>query len=323
MEFRHAPVMPAEALHYLAPRPGGIYVDGTLGGGGHSRLILDASAPDGILYAFDRDRAALAAAGERLAGFGARFNPFHANFAAMAELLEGAGVSGIDGFLLDLGVSSHQLDTAERGFSFQTDAPLDMRMDTGSGPTAAELVNGLPEAELSRIIREYGEERWAQRIARFIVAARTEAPVTTTGRLVDIIKGAVPRGAWEERLHPATRTFQALRIAVNDELGSLARGLAAAVGLLRPGGRGVVISFHSLEDRIVKHTFRGLARGCICPREVPYCCCGQTPQVTILTPRAVRPGEAESSANLRSRSARLRAVAKRDQTEREYSYGKR
>jgi len=311
MEFRHAPVMPEEALRFLAPRSGGVYVDGTLGGGGHSQLILEACAPDGILYAFDRDRAALSAAGERLAGFGDRFHPVHGNFAEMAEALRASGVTGINGFLLDLGVSSHQLDTAERGFSFQTDAPLDMRMDTGSGPSAGDLVNELPETELTRIIREYGEERWAQRIARFIVATRTESPVTTTLRLVDIIKGAVPRGAWEERLHPATRTFQALRIAVNDELGSLERGLAAGVGILKPEGRGVVISFHSLEDRIVKLCFRELARGCICPRELPLCGCGHVPEVTILTSRAVRPGETETAANPRARSARLRAVEKR------------
>jgi 16S rRNA (cytosine1402-N4)-methyltransferase len=311
MEFRHAPVMPEEALHFLDPRPGGVYVDGTLGGGGHSRLILEANSPDGILYAFDRDRDALTAAGEHLAEFGDRFRPIHGNFAAMAESLPAAGVTGIDGFLLDLGVSSHQLDTADRGFSFQTDAPLDMRMDTGSGPTAADLVNELPEAELVRIIREYGEERWAQRVARFIVLARTEAPVMTTGRLVDIIKGAIPRGAWEERLHPATRTFQGLRIAVNDELGSLEQGLAAGIRLLQPGGRGVVISFHSLEDRIVKLSFREEARGCICPRELPLCGCGHVPEVTILTRRAVRPGEAETATNPRARSARLRAVEKK------------
>ena len=310
MEFRHAPVMPNETLHFLAPRSGAVYVDGTLGGGGHSRIILEASAPDGVLYAFDRDRAALEAAGKRLAEFGHRFHPVHGNFASMAECLRESGVSEIDGFLLDLGVSSHQLDTADRGFSFQTDAPLDMRMDTANGRTAADLVNELSETELIRIIREYGEDRWAQRIARFIVAARTESPVMTTGRLVDIIKGAIPRGAWEDRLHPATRTFQGLRIAVNDELGSLERGLAAGIGLLRPGGRGVVISFHSLEDRIVKHCFRERARGCICPRELPLCCCGHVPEVTVLTPRAARPGEVETATNLRARSARLRAVEK-------------
>ena len=304
--------MPDETLHFLAPRSGGVYVDGTLGGGGHSRLILEASSPDGILYAFDRDRAALAAAGKRLAGFGARFRPVHGNFADMAELLSVAGVTGIDGFLFDLGVSSHQIDTADRGFSFQVDAPLDMRMDSGAGPTAADLVNGMPEAELARIIREYGEERWALRIARFIVAARAEDPVSTTFRLVDLVKGAIPRGAWEERIHPATRTFQALRIAVNDELGSLERGLAAGISLLKAGGRGVVISFHSLEDRIVKHCFRERARGCICPKELPLCACSHVPEVSILTTRAARPCEEETAANPRSRSARLRAMEKRN-----------
>ena len=311
MDFRHAPVMPEEALQFLAPRSGGVYVDGTLGGGGHSRLILEASAPDGVLYAFDRDQAALAAARERLAGFGDRFRPIHGNFADMAGLLGARGLTGIDGFLLDLGVSSHQLDTADRGFSFQSDAPLDMRMDNGAGLTAADLVNSLPEGELTRILREYGEERWAQRIARFIVSARTETPVTTTLRLVDLVKGAIPRGAWEERLHPATRTFQALRIAVNDELGSLDRGLAAGIRLLKPGGRGVVISFHSLEDRIVKQCFRDRARGCICPKELPLCACGHLPEVSILTTRPVRPEETETAENPRARSARLRAVEKR------------
>ena len=311
MEFRHAPVMPEEALHFLAPRSGGTYVDGTLGGGGHSRLILERSSPDGILYAFDRDRSALGVAGGRLAEFGDRFRPVHGNFATMAEALNDRGVTGIDGFLLDLGVSSHQLDTGERGFSFQTDAPLDMRMDNGSGSTAADLVNGLPEAELIRIIREYGDERWAVRIARFIVEARAQAPVTTTLRLVDIIKGAVPKGAWEERIHPATRSFQALRIATNDELGSLERGRAAGIALLKQEGRGVIISFHSLEDRIVKHSFRELARGCVCPRELPLCVCENLPQVKVLTSRAVRPGEAETATNPRARSARLRAVEKR------------
>lgn len=310
MEFRHVTVMPEEAVRFLAPRPGGIYVDGTLGGGGHSGFILEESSPDGILYAFDRDRAALEAAGERLARFGKRFQPLHANFADMAESLNALGVTGIDGFLLDLGVSSYQIDTPERGFSFQAEAPLNMRMDSEAGPSAADLVNELPESELSRIIREYGEERWAQRIARFIVTARAESPVTTTQRLVDIIKGAIPRRAWEERIHPATRTFQALRIATNDELGSLERGLAAGIGLLKPGGRGVVISFHSLEDRIVKHCFRERAKGCICPRELPVCACNNIPEVMLLTSRAVRPGECEIAVNPRSRSARLRAVEK-------------
>jgi 16S rRNA (cytosine1402-N4)-methyltransferase len=304
------PVLPAEVLRYLVPRPGGTYLDGTLGGGGHATLILEATAPDGVLIGLDRDEQALAAARERLAPFGGRARLFHRNFDDLDALFAEIGIAGLDGFLLDLGVSSHQLDTGERGFSFQQDAPLDMRMDTRSGATAAELVNELPEGELARIIKEYGEERWAKRIADFIVKARGEAPIETTLRLADLVKGAIPRGAWEERLHPATRTFQALRIAVNDELGSLERGMAAALRLLKRGGRGVVISFHSLEDRIVKTTFRSLAQGCTCPRDFPRCVCGTVPQVRVLTGKPVTAGEAELKENPRARSAKLRAVEK-------------
>ncbi len=304
------PVLPAEVLRFLSPKPGRIYLDGTLGGAGHASLILEASTPDGVLIGLDRDEAALAAARDRLAPFGARVRLFHRNFAELADLLAELGIARIDGFLLDLGVSSHQLDSGERGFSFQQDAPLDMRMDTGKGETAAELVNGLTEEELIRIIREYGEERWAKRIASFIVRARAEAPIETTLQLTDLIKGAIPRGAWEERLHPATRTFQALRIAVNDELGSLERGLTAGLSLLKSGGRGVVISFHSLEDRIVKNTFRTLARGCTCPKDFPRCVCGTVPLVRVLTGKPVMAADAEVAINPRARSAKLRAVEK-------------
>jgi 16S rRNA (cytosine1402-N4)-methyltransferase len=308
--FAHLSVLPAEVLQYLAPRSGGVYLDGTLGGGGHAGLILEACGPDGRLLGFDRDPAAIAAASARLAPFGERFQPVSGNFAAMAELLPGLGVTAVDGFILDLGVSSHQLDTAERGFSFQQDAPLDMRMDRSHGETAADLVNSLSHGELARTIREYGEERWAGRIASFICAAREQSPITGTLQLVDIIKGAIPRKAWEERLHPATRTFQALRIAVNDELGSLETGLRDAVRLLKPGGRGVVISFHSLEDRIVKQMFREMASGCICPRDLPVCSCGHRPEVKVLTSRPVTAGEQELAHNARARSAKLRAVEK-------------
>ena len=308
--FRHIPVMPAEVLRYLAPKPGGIYLDGTVGGGGHAALILEASAPGGILIGLDRDAEALAAARTKLSLYGDRARLFHRNFAGLAEVIAEAGLAGIDGFLFDLGVSSHQLDSGERGFSFQQEAPLDMRMDIGKGVTAADLVNGLSEEELARIIRDYGEERWAKRIAAFIVRARTEAPVEMTSRLVDIIKGAIPRGAWEERLHPATRTFQALRIAVNDELGSLERGVAAGLRLLNKEGRGVVISFHSLEDRLVKNSFRELAQGCTCPKGLPRCVCNVTPQVKVLTGKPVMAGDTEVAANPRARSAKLRAVEK-------------
>jgi 16S rRNA (cytosine1402-N4)-methyltransferase len=308
--FRHIPVLPAEVIGYLAPRPGGIYLDGTVGGGGHAALVLEASAPDGILIGMDRDREALAAARLRLADYGERAQLVRGNYDRLTEVAVGLGIPGIDGFLLDLGVSSHQLDRGERGFSFQHDAPLDMRMDAGSGDTAADLVNNLPEEELARIIREYGEERWAKRIAAFIIRARDDSPIVTTGRLVDVIKGAVPRGAWDDRLHPATRTFQALRIAVNDELGSLERGLSAGLGLLNKGGRGVVISFHSLEDRLVKNLFRSLTGGCTCPKSLPRCVCSAVPQVKVLTGRPVTAGEAEIAVNPRARSAKLRAVEK-------------
>lgn len=310
-EFGHLSVMPAEVLSLLSPRPGGVYVDGTLGGAGHARMILAASSPDGVLVGFDRDPAALDAARQRLASYGDRVKFIRSNFAAMNELLAAQGVDSVDGFLLDLGVSSHQLDTAERGFSFQVDAPLDMRMDPETGATAADLVNELSLDELARIIREYGEDRWAKRIASFIVKAREEhGAIKTTLQLVDCVKGAIPRAAWEERIHPATRTFQALRIAVNDELGSLERGLAAGIDILAPGGRGVVISFHSLEDRIVKTVFRRYAQGCTCPKMLPQCVCGSKPRVRILTGKPVTAGTDELAANPRARSAKIRAIEK-------------
>jgi len=308
-EFQHLSVMPEEVIRFLLPADGKTYLDGTLGGGGHAALILE-KAPEAQLIGIDRDRSALAAAGARLAAHGERVRLLHGDFADVAELLGSLGITALDGFLLDLGVSSHQLDTRERGFSFQQDAPLDMRMDTGSGETAADLVNTLPERELERIIGEYGEERWAKRIAAFIVRERAESPITTTFRLVDIIKGAVPKAKWDERIHPATRTFQALRIAVNSELDSLERGMRAALDLLKPGGRGVIISFHSLEDRIVKHIFREYAEGCTCPRQLPVCVCGKQPRVKVLTNRPVTATQTETDENPRARSAKLRAVEK-------------
>jgi 16S rRNA (cytosine1402-N4)-methyltransferase len=307
--FHHLSVLPDEVIRFLEPADGKTYLDGTLGGGGHASLILE-KAPKAFLIGIDRDQAALTAAGARLAGYGDQVRLLHGDFADVAELLDSLGIAALDGFILDLGVSSHQLDTRERGFSFQQDAPLDMRMDTSSGETAADLVNELPEAELERIIGEYGEERWAKRIASFIVKERAESPITTTFRLVDIIKGAVPKAKWDERIHPATRTFQALRIAVNSELESLERGMRAALDLLKPGGRGVIISFHSLEDRIVKHIFREYAEGCTCPRQMPICVCGKQPRVRVLTGRPVTATAAETDENPRARSAKLRAVEK-------------
>ena len=309
-DFRHLSVLPDEVLRFLDPRPGGVYLDGTLGGGGHAELILEKCAPGGILIGIDRDRQALQAASQRLATHGKRFKPVQGNFAGLIQHLDLLQIKSLDGFILDLGVSSHQLDTASRGFSFQQDAPLDMRMDTDGGQTAADLLNICTEQELERIIRDYGEERWARRIASFITDARQNARIETTMQLVDIIKGAVPRAMWDERIHPATRTFQALRIAVNGELASLEKGLRSALDLLAPGGRGVAISFHSLEDRIVKHMFREYATGCICPRRAPLCTCGQAPRVKILTGRPVTAGNEENQANPRARSAKLRAVQK-------------
>ena len=307
--FHHLSVLPEEVIRFLDPTDGKTYLDGTLGGGGHASLILE-QAPGAFLVGIDRDKTALAAAGARLAIHGDHVRLLHGDFADIAGYLDALGIAELDGFILDLGVSSHQLDTRERGFSFQQDAPLDMRMDISGGETAADLVNTLPEAELARIISDYGEERWAKRIASFIVRERAETPITTTFRLVDIIKGAVPKAKWDERIHPATRTFQALRIAVNTELESLERGMRAALDLLKPGGRGVIISFHSLEDRIVKHIFKEYAEGCTCPRQLPICVCGNQPRVKILTSRPVAATAAETDKNPRARSAKLRAIEK-------------
>lgn len=300
--------MPQEVLAALEPRPGGIYLDGTVGGGGHARLILEASAPDGRLIGLDRDPAALLRAGEVLAPFGDRAVLRHRNFSEAAEVLSELGIEGLDGMLLDLGVSSHQLDTPERGFSFRAEAPLDMRMDPTAGETAAEVLNTADAAELARIFREYGEERWAGRIARRIVKVREERPLRTTGELAELVRDAVPGGHVPSRIHPATRVFQALRIHVNRELEHVDAGLRRGLDLLRPGGRLAVISFHSLEDRIVKHLFQQEAKGCLCPPRIPACICGHIPRVELLTRKGVRAGEAEVADNPRARSAILRAV---------------
>ena len=306
--FAHQSVLPAEVLQYLAPRPGGVYVDGTLGGGGHSELILEAIGPDGVLYGIDRDPAALAAASERLSRFGDRFQPLQGSFGDLVKLLATKGVREIDGLLLDLGVSSPQLDRPERGFSFRADGPLDMRMDPTQGETAADLVNSLSERELELAIKEYGEERWARKIAQRIVTARQEQPFTTTLQLAALVERTIPRRFQEDRIHPATRTFQGLRILVNGELEQVEQGLQAAIGLLKPGGRLVVISFHSLEDRIVKQRLRDAASGCRCPRQLPQCVCGQVPLVRVLTSRPVTAGAVELADNPRSRSAKLRSA---------------
>ena len=306
--FGHQSVLPTEVLHYLAPRPGGVYVDGTLGGGGHSELILEALGLGGVLYGIDRDPAALAAATKRLSRFGDRFQPLQGSFGDLTELLAARGVREIDGLLLDLGVSSPQLDRPERGFSFRADGPLDMRMDPTQGETAADLVNSLSERELELAIKEYGEERWARKIAQRIVTARQEQPFETTLQLAALVERTIPRRFQEDRIHPATRTFQGLRILVNGELEQVEQGLQAGIGLLKPGGRVVVISFHSLEDRIVKQRLRDAATGCRCPRQLPQCVCGQVPLVRVLTSRPVTAGAVELADNPRSRSAKLRAA---------------
>lgn len=306
----HVPVMPDEVIAYLAPRSGGLYLDGTLGGAGHARLVLEASSPDGRLVGLDRDPAAIRRAQDVLAPFADRIDLRHCNFAQMEQVARELGIDGFDGILLDLGVSSYQLDEAERGFSFRADAPLDMRMDDSGGPTAADVLAQEDEKELARIFREFGEERYARRIARRIVAQREQEPLVSTGQLAELVRDAVPGGRVPARIHPATRVFQALRIYVNDELRSVEQGLEQAASLLRPGGRLVVISFHSLEDRRVKHFFRELATGCNCPPRIPMCVCGKQPSVRLLTRRGIRAGESEIGFNARSRSAILRAVEK-------------
>lgn len=302
--------MAEEVLHYLEPHRGGIYLDGTLGGGGHARLILEASAPDGLLVGLDRDAAALAAARANLAEFGARVVLCQGNFADMGSHLDQLGIARLDGILLDLGVSSHQLDTPERGFSFREEGPLDMRMNPAEGVSAATVIAAADADELKRIFRDYGEERWAGKIAREIVATREHQPIVTTLQLAELVSRVVPGGRVPQRIHPATRVFQALRIHVNGELDSLRAGLETAWQRLNPGGRLVVISFHSLEDRIVKQAFRALATGCTCPPRFAVCVCEQQPKVRVLTRKAVRAAESETQHNPRSRSAVLRAMEK-------------
>ena len=285
-------------------------MDGTLGGGGHTMEILDASGPDGRVIGIDRDGTAVAAAERALSRYGERVTVVRDNYSNMKEILSSLGATKVDGIVLDLGVSSHQLDTSSRGFSFRGDDPLDMRMDDTETLTAAHIVNERMEKELAGIFKVYGEERYARRVARAVVREREKDPIETTGRLAAIVAGAVPgpRGARREKIHPATRVFQALRIVVNDELEELKRGLAEGIEVLSPGGRYVVISFHSLEDRIVKHFFRDLARDCVCPPSAPVCVCDTEAKVSVVTKRAVVADASEVERNPRARSAKLRAA---------------
>ena len=309
MEFEHIPVLYNEVMEALDIRPDGIYVDGTVGGGGHSSGICGRLSQAGTLIAVDRDTAALEAASARLAEYECRKKFLHANYSDTDIIAEAAGRK-VDGILLDLGVSSFQLDNAERGFSYMHDAPMDMRMNEDDILTAYEVVNGYSEKELARIIREYGEEKWAARIAQFIVRERANDPIRSTGQLTEIIKAAIPARARRTGPHPAKRTFQAIRIEVNDELGHLREAVSKLPDLLESGGRLAVISFHSLEDRIVKNEFDRRLDPCTCPKEFPVCVCGKVADVKKVTRKPVTPSEEELEINPRARSAKLRVIEK-------------
>ena len=308
MEFQHKPVLFCETMQGLNIRPGCVYIDGTVGGGGHSQGILERLAGTGRLLGIDQDPDALEAAGRRLAGF-ANHTLAQGNFSQMKELAQAAGIEAADGVLLDIGVSSHQLDDQARGFSYHHDAPLDMRMSQ-QGPTAAELVNCLTKAELTEILWRYGEEKNAGRIAQGICRAREAAPVETTLQLAEIVKSSVPAAVRRAEGHPARKTFQALRIAVNRELDRLSEGLDGAFGLLKPQGRLAVITFHSLEDRMVKRRMAQWCQGCTCPKDFPVCVCGKLPQGRLLYKRGLAPTPEEVNENPRARSARLRVFEK-------------
>ena len=308
-EFHHVSVLLEECIQGLAIKPDGIYVDGTLGGAGHSSRIA-AKLTTGRLIGIDRDNVALEAAAERLRPFEDRVTLVHANFCDMDQALQELGIDKVDGILLDLGVSSPQLDDGQRGFSYMTDAPLDMRMNGEDTRDARQIVNTWSYEELKRILYDYGEERFAPRIAAAICRRREQAPIETTLELVDVIKSAMPASALREKQHPAKRSFQAIRIAVNDELGAVETVMKKAVPLLNPGGRLAVITFHSLEDRIVKNAMAEAAKGCTCPPSFPVCVCGRKPQVRIVTRKPIVSGEEELERNPRARSAKLRICEK-------------
>ena len=308
-EFHHVSVLLEECIQGLNIKPEGIYVDGTLGGAGHSSRIA-AKLTTGTLIGIDRDEVALAAAGERLAQFGDRVKLVHSNFCELDSVLEELEIPGVDGILLDLGVSSPQLDDGSRGFSYMVDAPLDMRMDATDALNAYTVVNTWPYEELKRILFEYGEERYAPQIASSICKRREQVPIETTLELVEVIRSAMPAAALREKQHPAKRSFQAIRIAVNDELNSVARVMEAAIPRLNPGGRLAVITFHSLEDRIVKNAMAAAAKGCTCPPSFPVCVCGKKPKVKLITRKPIVSGEEELERNPRARSAKLRICEK-------------
>ena len=311
MEYTHKSVLLDECIEGLNIRPDGVYVDGTLGRAGHSREIAK-RLTTGRLICIDRDMAAIEAAQTRLADWMDRVTLIHSNFSELGEVLKEVGITGVDGMLFDLGVSSPQLDDASRGFSYMQDAPLDMRMDVSAPLTAYEVVNTWSFEELRRILTEYGEERYSSRIAKAIVTVRETAPIETTLQLVEVIKSAMPSAALREKQHPAKRSFQAIRIAVNGELDALPPMLSAAVEALNPGGRLAVITFHSLEDRIVKQTMKELATGCTCPPNFPVCVCGNKPKIRLVSRKPIVSGETELEENPRARSAKLRVAEKCD-----------
>ena len=307
--FHHVSVLLEECLEGLDIKPHGIYIDGTLGGAGHSSRIVS-RLTTGKLIGIDRDPVALQAAEERLKPYKDRVTLVHSNFSEMAQVVKNLGLSGVDGILLDLGVSSPQLDDGERGFSYMADAPLDMRMDSQDALSAYTVVNSWSQEELKRILFDYGEERYAPRIAAAICRRREEAPIRTTLELVDIIRSAMPAQALREKQHPAKRSFQAIRIAVNDELGSVEKAMQKAIPLLNPGGRLAVITFHSLEDRIVKNAMTEASKGCTCPPSFPVCICGKKPLVKLISRKPIVASDEELEANPRSRSAKLRVCEK-------------
>lgn len=308
-EFHHVSVLLDECIEGLAIKPEGIYVDGTLGGAGHSSQIAP-RLTTGCLIGIDRDEVALEAAGKRLAPYADRVKLVHSNFCRIASILQELNIPGVDGILLDLGVSSPQLDDGSRGFSYMTDAPLDMRMDHSDSLSAHTVVNTWSYEELKRILFEYGEERYAPQIASAICKRREAAPIKTTQELVEVIRSAMPAAALREKQHPAKRSFQAIRIAVNDELNAVAKVMEDAIPLLNPGGRLAVITFHSLEDRIVKNAMAAAAKGCTCPPSFPVCVCGKKPKVKLITRKPIVSGEEELERNPRARSAKLRICEK-------------
>jgi len=306
MEFSHYSVMLKETIEELNVKPDGIYVDGTLGGGGHAYQVCKRLSDAGHFYGIDQDAAAIAAASQRLSEFGDRVTIIRSNYCDMCKELRDRGVTGVDGIVLDLGVSSYQLDEADRGFTYREDAALDMRMDQRQEKTARDIVNGYSEMDLYRIIRDYGEDKFAKNIAKHIVQAREKQPIETTGELVEIIKAAIPAKIRMQKGHPAKQTFQAIRIELNRELEVLRDSLDDMIEFLNPGGRLCIITFHSLEDRIVKNAFRKNEHPCTCPPDFPVCVCGKTPKGKVVTRKPILPGEGELEENSRSKSAKLR-----------------